>query len=79
MKIARKFTGGNAQHQTPTASRRDARAYRTAAETWSKARPTQDCGTQLWLFGCQHLQFPCEMPALPRRIPRPTNAYLDRK
>jgi hypothetical protein len=40
MKIARQFTGGNAQPQTPTASRRDARPHRTAAETWSRARPT---------------------------------------
>jgi hypothetical protein len=37
MKIARQFTGGNAQHQTPTASRSDST---TAAETWSRARPT---------------------------------------
>jgi len=40
MKIARQFTGGNAQPQTPTASRRDARAHRTATETWSRAPPT---------------------------------------
>jgi hypothetical protein len=34
MKIARQFTGGNAQHQTPTASRRDARAHHAATKTW---------------------------------------------
>ena len=40
MKIARQFTGGTAQHQTPTASQRDARQHSTATETCPKARPT---------------------------------------
>ncbi len=40
MKIARQFTGGNAQPQSPTASRRDARAHRTATEAWPRTRPT---------------------------------------
>lgn len=40
MKIARQFTGGNAQPQSSTASRRDARAHSSATETRSRTRPT---------------------------------------